>query len=245
MSNAHSSGPLRRRRARLVALALGTLPLAACGTVDRTVPTSSIPADFHDRHPVVLANAPEDIDIFPVGASGGLDHRSLRTLQVFAAEYRTSGQGSIVLRAPHGLADDAAVQRTVAEVRRALVGFGVRGNIQIGFYPVADPRLAAPLHLSYIRLQARVASHCGDWPDDLNAGATLHGWENRTYYNLGCATTQTLAAQIDDPRDVLGGRAEDPSDVQLRTRAIGLLRGGADPSTAFPSPTPISPVGAN
>ena len=92
--------------------------------------------------------------------------------------------------------------------------------------------------MSFVKLQARLASHCGDWPDDLGSGSTLQEWENRSYYNLGCANQQTLAAQIDDPRDLVRPRAEDPGDVQMRTRAIGDLRGrpvlnGQDPSTNF------------
>jgi pilus assembly protein CpaD len=146
---------------------------------------------------------------------------------------------------PRGAVNGAEAQRTLDEVRHVLSASGVRGPIQISSYPIADPRLASPLHLSYERLSAKVASRCGDWPDDLNSGATTHGWNNRSYYNLGCATTQTLAAQIDDPRDVLRPRAEDPSDVQLRTRAIGALRQGLDPATLWPAPTPISPVGGN
>ena len=253
MSTPTTSGPVPRaaprgRRGRLLACAVMALPLAlplaACGTVDRTVPTGSVPFDYHLRHPVVLANAPEDLDIFPVGQNGKLDDRQAHDLAVFAAEYRAKGQGSIVMRVPRGAVNEADVQRTVVAVRHALALDGVRGDMRIGSYPIGDPRLASPLHLSYMRLQARVASHCGDWPDDLNSGASVNGWENRTYYNLGCASTQTLTAQIDDPRDVLRPRAEDPTDVQLRTRAIGKLRAGADPATGWGgNPTVIGPVG--
>ena len=159
-----------------------------------------------------------------------------------------AGLGGVVLRVPSGAVDAAAVGRTMVAVRRDLAANGVRG-VQVASYPAGDPSLPSPLHLSYVRLQADVSSRCGDWPDDLNSGSSLNGWENRSYYNLGCASTKTLTAQIDDPRDLVRPRAEDPTDVQLRTRAIGKLRAGFDPGTAWgnaqpgSSLTPISPVG--
>ena len=247
-----SSGRTGRPRSLALAAVLLGGPLAACSTVDRTVPTASVPADYHQRHPVVLANEPTFLDVFPIGPDGRLDRRTLHQLDAFAADYRQTGQGAVLIGAP---ADDpvsrAATERTVRAVRAALAGFGVHGPISVARYPVDDPRLASPLHLSYVKMQARVASRCGDWPDDLNAGATLHGWENRSYYNLGCASAKTLTAQIDDPRDLINPRAEDPTDVQLRTRAIGLLRGtpgagtGQDPGTEWRGSalSPIVPVG--
>ena len=244
MQHPSNTPRMTARQARIVACMIVALPLAACETVDRTIPTASVPDDYHARHPVVLANAPDYLDIFLIGASGRLDSRQARDLSVFATEYRAQGQGSIVIRVPQGGVNPTDVDRTLTAVRRALVENGVRGGIQVGTYPITDPRLASPLHLSYMKLQARVASRCGDWPDDLGSGSNVNGWQNRTYYNLGCATTQTLAAQVDDPRDLIRGRAEDPTDVQLRTRAIGQLRNGSDPSTSWSSnPTPIGAVG--
>lgn len=245
--------PGRYRLCLLPAVALLAGALSACTTVDREVPTASVPADYHLRHPVVLAQAPDRLDIFTVGAAGRLDDRSLHAIDAFMAEYRLSGQGPIIVAAPEGPVDRFAVERTVAAVRHALLGFGAHSGIEVVSYPIADPRLASPLHLSFTRLQARMASRCGDWPDDLNSGASLNGWQNRSYYNLGCASAKTLAAQIDDPRDIVSPRPDDPSDVQLRTRAIGLLRGtasasqGKDPGTLWTgaAPTPISPVGGN
>jgi pilus assembly protein CpaD len=89
------------------------------------------------------------------------------------------------------------------------------------------------VRLTFVGLKATVGSQCGQWPSDLASGSTMQGWENRQWWNFGCATQSTLAAQIDDPRDLVAPRAESASDVQLRTRAIGDLRQGRDPGTAW------------
>lgn len=225
--------PVPRRRGRLAACLLLVLPLGGCTTADRTLPTAAIPADYHARNPIVLANAPEALDVFPVGPTGRLDARQARDVKVFADDYRQNGQGGLVMAVPRGALDVAAVERTVEAVRRALAADGVRGPVRVGSYAVVDPSLATPVHLSYARLQASVASSCGEWPDDLASGTSLDGWDNRSYHNFGCAATKTLTAQIDDPRDVVRPRAEDPTDVRLRTRAIGSIRINNDPGTAW------------
>ena len=208
------------------------------------VASSPIPPDFHVRHNIVLADAPRRLDIFFVGVDGRLDYAQGRQVESFARDYVGEGHGPIQIAMPQGPVDHRAAERTLAAVRRVLARSGVRNGVSLVSYPIADPALASSLHLSYVALQARPTTRCGEWPDDLGSGSTLNGWENRTYYNFGCASQQTLAAQVANPQDLVKPRAEDPTDVQLRTRAIGLLRRGEDPSTIWSnSPPIIGPVG--
>jgi len=132
------------------------------------------------------------------------------------------------------------------EVRRALAASGAGPSIYVGVYPVSDPNLAAPIRLSFTGIKAKVAGGCGEWPDDLASGASLDGWQNRTFYNFGCANQATLAAQVADPRDLAAPRAESPSDIETRMRAIARVRQGNDPSTAWTTKqSSISSVGGN
>ena len=219
-----------------VALALLAAPLGACTSrLDRVVnQAQAIPDDYRQRHPIVLTNAAQTLDVFPGGPSGQLDQRQMKDIEAFVKAYKSAGQGAMQVLVPRGAGHGGAVsQATLTAVRHALVHYGMHGYINAGSYDVTDATLAAPLRLSFTRLSAKLGSNCGDWPADLVGGSTTQSWENRPYYNLGCATQQTLAAQVDDPRDLVNPRAEDASDVQMRTRAIGFIRRGIDPSTIW------------
>ncbi len=231
------SRPFRSSPSALAAaaIALLVLPLGACTSrLDRVVNTTqTIPDDYRQRHPIVLTNSTQTLDIFSGGNTGALDRRQMKSITAFARDYQSAGQGAMQVLLPHGPNVGSAPHATLAAIRNALVQAGVRGYINSGSYEVTDAALAAPLRLSFVRLKAKVATNCGDWPADLAGGSTTQGWENRPYYNLGCATQMNLAEQVDDPRDLVEPRAEDPSDVQMRTRAIGFIRRGFDPSTAW------------
>ena len=216
--------------------------LAGCGT-DYVSTDTITPDDYHQRHPIVLAQAPTTLDVFPVG-EGKLDQGSIDDIRIFAARYKSMGSGRIVILAP--AVGGYGARAAVDEVRRALLSAGVRGSIGLGSYPVADASLASPIRLSFMGLKAEVQSHCGQWPHDLASGSTIDGWKNESYWNFGCATQSTLAAQIDDPRDLAHARALGPADEEMRLRAIKDVREGHDPGTTWKTQlTPIGQIGGN
>jgi pilus assembly protein CpaD len=214
---------LGKRLACLAAIA----PLAGCG-VNRTLPPRAVAQDYHDRHPVVLADAATSIDVFP---ARGLDNATTSRIRDFVARYRRFGHGQITLLAPSGAKDQLAARGGVDAVKRVLAESGVSGAVYVGSYPVTDPNLAAPVRLSFQGVRAKVAGRCGEWPADLASASSLEGWDNTTYWNYGCASQTTLAAQIDDPRDLVAPRGESPADIESRMRAIGNVRKGSDPGT--------------
>jgi pilus assembly protein CpaD len=195
--------------------------------------------DYHERHPIVLAKTATILDLFPVG--GGLDAMSATKLKGFAERYRTFGSGEITILAPAG---NAASARIVPEIRRQLYADGLRGYVAVGSYPIQDPRLASPVRLTFQGLKAKVADRCGQWPTDLASGSSIDGWKNESYPNFGCATQSALAAQIDDPRDLVQARGSTPPDEEMRLRAIQQVRKGADPGTSWATQlTTIGTVG--
>jgi len=233
----------RRSRARpsawLLLAGLAASPLAGCN-LDYAGVGSIAPDDYHQRHPIVLADAPTTLDVYPVGA--GLDRQSVANIRGFAQRYRDLGVGRITILAPAGGRESD--RRIVDEIRRALAATGLRGYVGVGVYPVRDGTRAAPVRLIFQGLKAVVPTPCGQWPTDLASGSSTEGWNNESYPNFGCATQAALAAQVHDPRDLAQSRSSDPPDVSMRLRAIGDVREGKDPGTAWKTQnTAIGQVG--
>ena len=213
-------------RALCLSAAAATL-LAGCRLDDRQ-PTLAVDDDYHTVHPVVLTHAPTTLDVFPIH-DGQLDGQSLADIREFAGRYATRATGRLVIQAPSP--GGRGTRNAVIAIRRALAADGLHGAIGLGTYPAVDPGLASPIRLSFSALKAEVISRCGEWPDDLAGGPTTDAWKNQNYYNYGCATQATISAQVDDPRDLTGPRAETPADVETRLRAINAVRNGQDPGT--------------
>jgi pilus assembly protein CpaD len=173
-----------------------------------------------------MAEAQTTIDIFPHLIDGGLDGETRLRLHDFASRYRRFGQGRVTLLAPIGGPGSGLTQRELDSVRRALAAEGLGEALFVSTYPVKDVKLASPMRVYFTGIKAQVAGKCGEWPDDLASASSLDGWQNRTYWNYGCATQATLAAQIADPRDLVTPRGETPQDVETRMRAITALRSG-------------------
>jgi pilus assembly protein CpaD len=211
--------------------ALGLVAALALGGCQSDLATGSVAIDdYHNRHPILLTDAPTTLDVFPAGV-GALDASSAADVRAFAKRYAKYGVGRIVILAPAG--GGPKIHAGINAVRRELASVGLRGTIGLGAYPVADPLVAAPIKLSFIGLKAEVPSQCGQWPADLASGTSTIGWQNQTYWNYGCATQSVLAAQVDDPRDFARASADGPSDVEMSLRAINAVRQGQDPGTAW------------
>jgi pilus assembly protein CpaD len=221
----------RLRSKALVVTATVSLGLSACGLsgcgVDYASPEPLYPNDYRDRHPLVLAQAPTRLDVFPV--RGGLDAQSKANIRSFAERYRSFGSGPMAILTPAGRRDsDCAV---VSEIRSSLRASGMREEVSVGSYAPANPLAAAPVILTFRSLKAVVLSRCGQWPRDLDSADSIQGWKNEPYWNYGCATQSMLAAQVNDPRDLVQSRASSPPDEDMRLRAITAVRNGQDPGT--------------
>src|ERR1035438_3985740 len=111
-------------RTLLGILSLGAcaLSLSACG-VEYASNDIAGTGDYHERHPIILAQAPTSIDVFPVG--GGIDSQSVAKIRAFAERYRELGTGQITVLAPSGRYEGRGA--VVNEIRRTLYASGVRG----------------------------------------------------------------------------------------------------------------------
>lgn len=227
--------PSPRKPSALVAVASATLLLGAC-RADRVATTGSIyPIDYRARHPIVLTDGVRNLDVFVIG-TGHLDPRQAADIDAFILEFRRYGRGTLVLDMPRGVAPGigAAVERTGAAIRRIGADGGVPPErITVTSYAVANPGLASPLRLSFQRMEAKVATQCGAWPQDLGVGDPGFTGRNEPHWNLGCASQTNFAAQIADPVDLVRGRPEGRIDTVRRTGDINKVREGKDPSTEW------------
>lgn len=177
----------------IVALIVCGLPLAGCGG-DRVVAQSTTPPDYRVRHPIIVGEADYSLDLFPTGPSGSFDPRSIDRLRDFAQRYRELGHGQITVLMPTGGPYNPAESASLAHIRQV---FGPMGTyVAVAPYPIADPTLAAPVRVSFEGVKARLPHRCGDWPNDLASGSTAQGWENKTWWNFGCANQNALAMQV-------------------------------------------------
>ncbi|GEP10923.1 CpaD family pilus assembly protein [Methylobacterium gnaphalii] len=219
----------------LAALSLLGASLSACKS-DRVDQTGSIyPHDVRARHAFVLAEGGRTLDIFPTGP-GHLDPRQAADLNAFLLEYRRYGRGQLTIDMPRGAGPivGAAAERTGVAVRRVMAENGVpKGAIVVADYLAADPSLASPVRLSFQRMEAKVASECGLWPQDLGVSTPVSSVRNEPTWNLGCATRSNIAAQVADPVDLVRGRPEGRIDTVRRTQVIDQLRQSKDPSTTW------------
>jgi pilus assembly protein CpaD len=187
-------------------------------------------ADVSSRHPIELREDSTKLELY---AARGLDARARAQVAEFAAAYQRTGTGPIVIMLPSGTMRDKDYRRQFDDIRHVLIQNGLRGSVKLGAYPVMDPRVAAPVQMSFMGLKARVPGPCGQWPDDLASGSSVEGFSNAPYQNFGCATQAMIAAQAADPRDLMGARAALPSDAETRVRPISNLRRGVDPASSW------------
>jgi pilus assembly protein CpaD len=201
--------------------------MAGCATKHDSVAD----VDYRARHPIALTEGPITTDIFVTGRD--LDHVSREHVRSFASAYLKEGRGPVAIQYPRGTMNDAHARASVALIQRELAAAGVNGNVNVGAYDVQNNKLASPVRLAFLGIKAQLPQTCGKWPADLMSGSSLEGWSNKPYWNHGCAYQNAFAQQVSDPRDFATARAEAPSDVIMRTRAIEAVRKGSSPATSW------------
>lgn len=238
MSSCHSTSPFRSGTKLALLLSVAAL-ISACNT-RRDYAAPYAPSDTRERHPIVLRDAPRSLDVFVGRAGGSLDPRQAEDVAEFAREFRRSGKGGLVAQVPTGANRDYATRDTLGGVRQALARGGVSpGALSVTTYPVADANLASPIRLTFASLQAQVPHDCGQWPKDLGVSSFKTSSSNEPYWNLGCASQATLAAQVADPLDLVRARGEGRPDIAKRMGAITKIRQGQDPSTQYRNEAPM------
>ena len=231
--------PAGRNGAFRVAAALVgvALVLGACTHTDRPdrALIASVPEDYRLRHPIAIQEANQSVVIFVGQARGGLSASQRADVMGLAQTWLREGTGTISADLPVGTPNARAAADALRQVRTLLAAAGVppRGIVVRRYHP-DDLRTFATIRLSYPKISA-IAGPCGLWPEDLGPSIKNPSYfENKSYFNFGCAYQRNMAAMVDNPSDLLQPRSETPAYTTRRTVAFEKYRKGTATTTLYP-----------
>lgn len=217
----------------LGALLAISVSLGACTTDNEVV--SAVPDDYRLRHPIAVEDANRSMVIFVGRDRGGLSASQRVDVIGLARRWVHEATGAVVADVPVDTPNARAAESAFREVRAVLIAGGVPARgIVLHRYRPDDPGFLPPIRLSYPRIAA-VAGPCGLWPADLGPSVNDPDYfDNKQYYNFGCATQRNLAAMIDNPADLEQPRPETPPYTMRRSEAFEKYRKGESTATNYP-----------
>ena len=226
----------RSSKCRLGSLLVGmALALGACTHTDDRAVTASIPDDYRLRHPIAVEEGNQTLTVFVGRGRGGLTANQRAVVMGMARSWVHEGTGAINADVPAGTPNARAAADSMHEIQSLLAAAGIPPNgLVVRHYHPDDPKFMPPIRLSYPRIAA-VAGPCGLWPEDLGPSIKNKSYyENKEYYNFGCAYQRNMAAMVEDPSDLLQPRAETPPYTLRRSEAFEKYRKGTDTATQYP-----------
>src|SRR5712672_4337884 len=225
----------RHRSLRLLSAFVGlSVALGACTNTTGEVVTASVPNDYRLRHPIAIQEADRSVVIFVGHARGGLSASQRADVLGLAQTWLREATGAIYLDVPVGTANARAAANASREIRATLASAGVpaRGIVVRHYHP-EDPRQLPAIRLNYPRISA-IAGPCGLWPEDLGPSIKHKSYyENKSYYNFGCAYQRNMAAMVDNPADLVQPRPETPTYTTQRTTAFEKYRKGTPTTVVY------------
>jgi pilus assembly protein CpaD len=229
--------PVHCKRALRIAGALvgAAVALGACTHTDQVATTASVPDDYRLRHPIAIQEAERSVVIFVGRARGGLSAEQRADVMGLAQTWLHEGTGAIIADVPNGTPNARPAADAFREVQALLSAAGVppRG-VTVRHYHPDNPRQLATVRLNYPKISA-VAGPCGLWPEDLGPSIKDKSYfENKSYYNFGCAYQHNMAAMVDNPADLVQPRPETPAYTTRRTEGFDKYRKGNTTSTNYP-----------
>lgn len=227
----------RGRALRLAAALIGlSVALGACKTFDAPIVAAEpYPEDYRLRHPIAVTEADRSIVVFVGTGRGGMTAAQRADVMEMAQSWLREGTGFITIDMPTGTPNARAAHETLREVRAMIAAAGVPPRaVSVRHYRPKDPQHMAAIRLNYPKISA-TAGPCGVWPEDLGPSVKNPSYfENKSYYNFGCAHQRNLAAMIDEPSDLVQPRAETPAYTMRRNVAFEKYRKGTSTTTLYP-----------
>ncbi|HZV84332.1 MAG TPA: CpaD family pilus assembly protein [Brevundimonas sp.] len=210
----------RSRLNRLTCLAAGS---AALGLSGCAASMAGDPAPLTPTGRYMLQVEPGLDRIALAVREDGLSGAQYAAVSDLAARFGAAGATYVRIEAPAG--DDPVASAHAYAVGAALERAGVpAGRIRMAGYTAPDPR--APVLVGFETLRAHVPN-CSLQPRTMTLSAS-----NQSSANFGCAVTANMAAQITNPRDILGAQPMTPADSGRAAVVFNAYRRGQPSSTA-------------
>jgi pilus assembly protein CpaD len=210
------------------------LSLGACVHEDR-VPIAAAPDDYRLRHPIAIEEANHSIVVFVGQGRGGLSAEQRTDVMGLAQSWQHEATGAISADVPVDTPNARAAADSLREIQSLLAAAGVPPHgVVVRRYHPENPRHMAAIRLSYPKLRAE-AGPCGLWPEDLGPSIKNKGYyDNKDYYNYGCAYQRNMAAMVDNPSDLVQPRPETPAYTIRRSEGFEKYRKGNPTATQYP-----------
>ncbi len=210
-----SRGTARRMFAPLATAGLVAVLLSGCANREHVI-VGSIPDDYRTRHPIVINEQEHTFDVPVASGDHKLTPAQRESVRGVSGRYHASASGAMRVMVPVGSPNAGAASLVSREIVDVLAGDGVpRNRIIVTSYQAPSPEYVAPVRIAFVATTAS-AGPCGRWPEDVLANSD----ENRNYKNFGCSTQANLAAQIENPGDLLGPRGSSAIDAERRATVV-------------------------
>jgi pilus assembly protein CpaD len=226
----------RKRALRLAGALIGlAVALGACKHTGEEVATASIPDDYRLRHPIAVQEADHSIIVFVGRGRGGISASQRDDVTGMAQSWLKEGTGGISIDLPVNTPNARAAADSLREIQATLAAAGVPPRaVTVRQYHPEDPRHMAAIRLNFPRISA-TAGPCGLWPEDIGSSINNKGYfDNKPYYNFGCASQRNVAAMVDNPSDLVQPRTETPAYTARRTMSYEKYRKGNTTATVYP-----------
>jgi pilus assembly protein CpaD len=211
---------------------LVTAGLEGCANMPTREIANPSPRLRTDRWANNVALEPQGLLFAPNG--GQLSGGQTAALSRLAQDWKDGGSGSVVIEIP--VTGGSIASETSAGVAGVLrdMGLGPDDIRQVGYDPRATENAGielatggrAPVRVSFLRYVASVG-RCGQTWNNVAVN-----FENRPYYNFGCAVNANIALMAADPRDLAGARPMAAPDAARRQTVLDKYRAGDLTSSA-------------
>jgi pilus assembly protein CpaD len=196
-------------------ICLAAVLMAGSCAVPPTNDAKSIMEDPEVNHPIEVEPSYQSMKLYYSPADTGISPADQARFDGFVADYQEHGNGSIAVSAPAGINSKGMIGFFAQRIN----DMGVpKDHILVASHDAPDGDMR--VEINYVSYQAHT-DKCGDWSENLAYSA-----DNLTPKNFGCAVQQNIAAQVADPRDLLGPRTMEAASAVRRATVMGNYEQG-------------------